>query len=92
MQLIAIDCHDKHVTGSLNRSINSNNAIYKYVTGVLEQSISGIGVKIHEGLLKDIEACVDRSMKKVQGDMLNINKKECEHLGRRLFKFGENMS
>ena len=33
----AIDCHDKHVTGLLNHSINSNNAIYKAVTGVLEQ-------------------------------------------------------
>ena len=72
----AIDCHDKHVTGLLNRSINSNNAIYKAVTGVLEQSISGIGVEIREGLLKDIEACVDRSMKKVQGDMITINKME----------------
>ena len=72
----AIDCHDKHVTGLLNRSINSNNAIYKVVTGVLEQSISGIGVEIREGLLKDIEACVDRSMKKVQGDMITINKME----------------
>ena len=78
----AIDCHDKHVTGSLNRSINNNNAIYKAVTGVLEQSISGIGVEIREGLLKDIEACVDRSMKKVQGDMITINKMEW----RRLFK------
>ena len=72
----AIDCHDNHVTGLLNRSINSNNAIYKAVTGVLEQSISGIGVEIREGLLKDIEACVDRSMKKVQGDMITINKME----------------
>ena len=72
----AIDCHDKHVTGLLNRSINSNNAIYKSVTGVLDKSISGIGVEIREGLLKDIEACVDRSMKKVQGDMITINKKE----------------
>ena len=72
----AIDCHDKHVTGLLNRSINSNSAIYKSVTGVLEQSISGIGVEKREGLLKDIEACVDRSMKKVQGDMVNINKME----------------
>ena len=72
----AIDCHDKHVTGLLNRSINCNNAIYKVVTGVLEQSISGIGVEIREGLLKDIEACVDRSMKKVQGDMITINKME----------------
>ena len=56
------------MTGLLNRSINSNNAIYKAVTGVLEQSISGIGVEIRESLIKDIEACVDRSMKKVQGD------------------------
>ena len=72
----AIDCHDKNVTGLLNRSINSNNAIFKTVTGVLEQSISGIGVEIREGLLKDIEACVDRSMKKVQGDMITINKME----------------
>ena len=45
----AIDCHDKHVTGLLNRSINSNSAIYKVVTGVLEQSMSGIGVEIREG-------------------------------------------
>ena len=72
----AIDCHDKHVTGLLNRSINSNSAIYKVVTGVLEQSMSGIGVEIREGLLKDIEACVDRSMKKVQGEMIKINKIE----------------
>ena len=53
----AIDCHDKHVTGLLNRSINSNNAICKAVTGVLKQSIlgnTGIGVEIREGLLKDI--------------------------------------
>ena len=64
------------MTGLLNRSINSNSAIYKSVTGVLEQSISGIGVEIREGLLKDIEACVDRSMKKVQGDMITINKME----------------
>ena len=71
-----IDCHNEDVTGSLNRSINSNSAIYKSVTGVLEQSISGIGVEIREGLLKDIEACVDRSMKKVQGEMITINKKE----------------
>ena len=55
----AIDCHDKHVTGLLNCSINSNNAIYKAVTGVLEQSISGIGVEILEGLLKDIEATLN---------------------------------
>ena len=54
--------------GLLSRSINSNSAIYKSVSGVLEQSISGIGVEIREGLLKDIEACVDRSMKKVQWD------------------------
>ena len=27
----------------------------------------GVGVEIREDLLKDIEACVDRSMKKVQG-------------------------
>ena len=74
----AIDCHDKHVTGLLNRSINSNSAIYKVVTGVLEQSMSGIGVEIREGLLKDIEACVDRSMKKVQGEMIKINKMEWE--------------
>ena len=72
----AIDCHDKHVTGLLNRSINSNNAIYKAVTGVLEQSLSGIGVEIREGLLKDIEACVDRSTKKVQEDMITINEKD----------------
>ena len=50
------------------RSINSNNAMYK--------SVTEIGVEIREGLLKDIEACVDRSMNKVQGDMITINKKE----------------
>ena len=71
-----IDCHNEDVTGLLNRSITSNSAIYKSVTGVVEQSISGIGVEIREGLLKDIEACVDRSMKKVQGDMITINKME----------------
>ena len=32
-------------------------------------------MEIREGLLKDIEACVDRSMKKVQGD-ITINKME----------------
>ena len=42
----------------------SNSAIYKSVTGVLEQSIPGIGVEIREALQKDIEACDDRSMKK----------------------------
>ena len=72
----AIHCHDKHVTGLLNRSINSNSAIYKVVTGVLEQSMSGVGVEIREGLLKDIEACVDRSTMKVQGEMIKINKME----------------
>ena len=71
-----IDCHNEDVTGLLNCSINSNSAIYKSVTGVLEQSISGIGVEIRDGLLKDIKACVDRSMKKVQGDMVAINKME----------------
>ena len=67
------------MTGLLNRSINSNNAIYKAVIGVLEQSISwntGIGVEIREGLQKGIEACIDRSMKKVPGDMITINKME----------------
>ena len=49
-----IDCHNEDVTGLLNRSINSNSAICKSVTGVLEQSISGIGVEKREGLLKDM--------------------------------------
>ena len=40
------------------------------------KSVTEIGVEIREGLLKDIEACVDRSMNKVQGDMITINKKE----------------
>ena len=67
------------MTGLLNRSINSINAIYKAVTGVLEQSISGntgIGVEIREGLQKGIEACIDRCMKKVPGDMITVNKME----------------
>ena len=63
-----LDRHSQEVEGLVGNSINSiGGAIYKSVTGVVEQSISGIGVEIREGLLKDIEACVDRSMKKVQG-------------------------
>ena len=62
--------------GLVGNSINSiGGAIYKSVTRVVEQSISGIDVEIREGLLKDIEACVDRSTKKVQEDMISINKK-----------------
>ena len=63
--------------GLVENSINSiGSAIFKSVTGVVEQSISGIGVEIREGLLKDIEACVDRSTKKVQEDMKTINEKD----------------
>ena len=43
-------------------------------------------MEIREGLLKDIEACVDRSTKKVHEDMITMNKKDGGCLGRRLFK------
>ena len=72
-----LDRHSQQVKGLVENSINSiGSAIFKSVTGVVEQSISGIGVKICEGLLEDIEACVDRSTRKVQEDMKTINEKD----------------
>ena len=72
-----LDRHSQQVEVLVENSVNSiGSAIFKSVTGVVEQSISGIGVEIREGLLKDIEACVDRSAKKVQEDMITINEKD----------------
>ena len=72
-----LDRHSQQVEGLVENSINSiGSAIFKSVTGVVEQSISGIGVEIREGLLEDIEACVDRSTRKVQEDMKTINEKD----------------
>ena len=72
-----LDRHSQQVEGLMENFINSiSSAIFKSVTGVVEQSISGIGVEIRKGLLKDIEACVSRSTMKVQEDMKTIKKKD----------------
>ena len=72
-----LDRRSQQAEGLVENSMNSiGSAIFKSVTGVVEQSISGIWVEIHEGLLKGIEACVDRSTKKVQEDMITINEKD----------------
>ena len=73
-----LDRHSQQMEGLVGNSINSiGSAIFKSVTAwVVEQSISGIGVEIREGLLEDIEACVDRSTRKVQEDMKTINEKD----------------
>ena len=71
-----LDRHSQQVEGLVGNSNSIGSAICKSVTGVVEQSMSGIGVEICEGLLKDIETCVDRCMKKVHGDMVTINKND----------------
>ena len=58
---------------------SKQTSVYRQVDAILKTEDIYCGDKY-------IEACVDRSMKKVQGDMITINKMEWGNLGRRLFK------